>query len=345
MTQHPVLENVLCRLSLELPYPAVGLGPDVAHLVSQRVQQVGAGRVQVRAGPVDRQPHALEQVPVASPLRLPDGAVASPGGAGVAVAAQAQLGFLVRNVPAQPVERVYLGRGGGNAAEHPGQRALDFLGQAEPDEGIEHERGIADPPVPVVVVAVAADSLRQRRGGGGRHGAGGGEGEELEREYAAQDQVTVVALVGHRLAPPAPGFLAGLPAAPDFRGRWHHQRRLAGRDEGEQRMFAGPRDELPAELARAHFRLACRSVTSTSIRSATCRIGASLSLAHGRARWNSVPAATRHRIGTSPRSGLMSRASSAQGSGPFVPWLSESMTRTAPSRVLNVVSSTLVPGR
>jgi hypothetical protein len=83
-----------------------------------------------------------------------------------------------------------------------------------------------------------------------------------------------------------------------------------------------------------------RSVTSTIIRSPTCRIGASRSLAHGRARWNSVPAATRQRIGTSPRSGLMSRASSAQGSGPFAPWLSESMTRTAPSRVLNVVSST-----
>jgi len=54
---------------------------------------------------------------------------------------------------------------------------------------------------------------------------------------------------------------------------------------------------------------------------------------------------TRHRIGTSPLSGRMSRASSAQGSGPFAPWLSESITRTFPSPVLNVVSSTLVPGR
>ena len=32
-------------------------------------------------------------------------------------------------------------------------------------------------------------------------------------------------------------------------------------------------------------------------------------------------------------------------SGPFAAWLSESMTLTVPPRVLNVVSSTLVPGR
>ena len=87
------------------------------------------------------------------------------------------------------------------------------------------------------------------------------------------------------------------------------------------------------------------SVTRTTIRLPACRIGTSRILAHGRARWNSVPAATRHRIGTSPCSGLMSRASSAQGSGPLAPWLSESSTRTVPPRVLNVVSSTLVAGR
>ncbi len=32
-------------------------------------------------------------------------------------------------------------------------------------------------------------------------------------------------------------------------------------------------------------------------------------------------------------------------SSPFAAWLSESMTLTVPPRVLNVVSSTLVPGR
>ena len=87
------------------------------------------------------------------------------------------------------------------------------------------------------------------------------------------------------------------------------------------------------------------SVTRTTIRLPACRIGTSRILAHGRVRWNSVPAAARQRIGTSPCSGLMSRASSVHGSGPLAPWLSESSTRTLPSRVLNVVSSTLVPGR
>jgi len=76
-----------------------------------------------------------------------------------------------------------------------------------------------------------------------------------------------------------------------------------------------------------------------------CSNGTSRVLAHGRTRWNSVPGATRHRIGTSPSAGRISRASSAHGSSPFAAWFSESITRTVPSRVLNVLSSTLVPGR
>ena len=46
-------------------------------MIPERVEQVGAGRVQVGAGPVHRQPHAFEQVPVGSQLRLADGVVAA----------------------------------------------------------------------------------------------------------------------------------------------------------------------------------------------------------------------------------------------------------------------------
>lgn len=66
---------------VKLPDPAVRLGPDVAHVVAQRVEQVGAGRIQVGARTVDGEPHALKQVAVAPELRLADGAIAAPGGA------------------------------------------------------------------------------------------------------------------------------------------------------------------------------------------------------------------------------------------------------------------------
>ncbi len=239
---------------VEFPDPAVRLGPDVADPVAQLVQQVRAGRVEVRSGPVHGQPYAFEQVSVASPLRLPHGAVAVAGRMGVAVAAQPQFRLAVRRVPAQAVEGMDLRGRGRDAAQHPGQRALDFLGEAELDERVEHERGVADPSVPVVVVAVAADPLRQRAGGRRRHGPGRRVGEKLERQYAAQHQVVVLAAVGNCLAPLPPGLLAGLPPRPYLRGGRHYQRRVVGRDEGEQRVLPRLGGELAAELAQPQLR-------------------------------------------------------------------------------------------
>lgn len=119
---------------VEFPYTAVGFGPDVAHVVPQRVEQVGAGRVQVRTGPVHRQPHAFEQVPVASQLRLADGVVAASYRHRVAVTAQPQFGLLVGRVAAQAVEGMDDRCRRGDTAQHPGERALHFLGQAEADD-------------------------------------------------------------------------------------------------------------------------------------------------------------------------------------------------------------------
>ena len=204
-------------------------------------------------GPVHRQPHALEQVAVGPPLRLADGPVAGPGRAGVLVAAQPQLGLGVGHVPAQPVERVDLRCRGRDAAQHPGQRALDRLGQPELDERVEHERGIPDPAVPVVVVAVTAHLLGQRRGGGGRHGSRGRIGQQLEHERAAHHEFTVVALIGHAAGPLAPRLLRFLPALAYVAGRGQDQRCVVGRDERQQGVAALAGNELAAELAQARL--------------------------------------------------------------------------------------------
>jgi len=60
----------------QFPDPAIRLGPDVAYPVPEGGEQVRARAVAVRARAIDRQPHALEQVTVVSPLRQVDRAVA-----------------------------------------------------------------------------------------------------------------------------------------------------------------------------------------------------------------------------------------------------------------------------
>ncbi len=87
------------------------------------------------------------------------------------------------------------------------------------------------------------------------------------------------------------------------------------------------------------------SASSPMSRLPACSSGTPRHLAQGRPSRNMVPAVTCQRIGTRPRTGWISRASSAQGNGPFAPWFIESVTRTVPAPVVNVVSSTLVPGR
>lgn len=58
-----------------------------------------------------------------------------------------------------------------------------------------------------------------------------------------------------------------------------------------------------------------------------------------------MPGVTRQRIGTCPRTATISLASSGHASSPATSLLSASVTRTCPPSVVNVVSSTLVPGR
>jgi hypothetical protein len=68
---------------------------------------------------------------------------------------------------------------------------MDFLGQAEAGQGVQGERGVADPGETIVIVAIPADGFRQRCGGRRHAGAGGRHGQQPQRERAADHCLSV----------------------------------------------------------------------------------------------------------------------------------------------------------
>ena len=70
-----------------------------------------------------------------------------------------------------------------------------LLGEAEPQQRVERERGVADPRVAVVPVATAAELLGEARRGRRDDPAGGPEGEQLQRERRAVHHLAPAALV------------------------------------------------------------------------------------------------------------------------------------------------------
>jgi hypothetical protein len=166
---------------LELPHPRVLVRPEERdavdavreHLPRLRVEHVALRDIQVRR---------LEQVAPRSELELRGGRVAVADGTGIAIAAK-----VVERLPAggrtaaEVIERPEVGRGLPDSAEEPCERLLYLLGQAEANEGVEREGGVAHPRVAVVVVLIAADRLRERRRRRGRDAAVRGVDEELER--------------------------------------------------------------------------------------------------------------------------------------------------------------------
>jgi hypothetical protein len=99
---------------------------------------------------------------------------------------------------------------GADVAGHELHERLRLAGEAEAEQGVDAEGGVADPDVAVVPVALAAELFGEAGGGGGDDGAGGGVGQEFEGEGGAVDH----------LAPAAPVAGLGDPAPPvgDRRG-------------------------------------------------------------------------------------------------------------------------------
>ncbi len=148
--------------------------------------------------------------------------------------------------------------------DDPGQEGVRLLGEPEIEEGLERQRGVAQPAVAVVPVARAADRLGQRGRGRRHHRSRGGEGEELQGQGAADNVVAVGSVVAAARRPPAPPREARLDPAPGLLAEGRQDRRLlVGEGDREVAALAGAEGrgavDAGAVLARGEGDLAAQA--------------------------------------------------------------------------------------
>ena len=129
------------------------------------------------------------------------------------------------------------------AVGEPAHERRGLLGEAEPEQAVERERGVADPRVAVVPVALAADLLGQRGRRRGDERAGRRVGEQLQRERGAVDHLAPAPAVARLLQPAAPV------ARPSPRTR----RRLALRVRAADVVRGHALEHVRVRLARRHL--------------------------------------------------------------------------------------------
>ena len=164
----------------------------------------------------------VEQLAVDVELELAGGAVSDShrGGAHVALEVrELELGKVRAAVdPVHQLQRAG-GRSGRVARAHAdeGAERLRLLREAEPEQRVEGEGGVANPGVAVVPVPAAAELLREARRRGRDDGAGRRERQQLEREGGAVDELAPPAGVRRLREPLEPvrdGRLEQAPAPP-----------------------------------------------------------------------------------------------------------------------------------
>ena len=222
----------------DLPHPLIGLAPvresrfhlPLEHRPAALVQPVPGTAVQV--GRVEQDPpHIL--------LALVPGAVADPDRPGPVVARQVVedlLGELALAAdPVHDLQVLLLSR-------HVRQEVEEVVGfpvQAQRVQAPQHERGIAEPGVPVVIGAVPAGRLRQGAGRGRQQRPGGRVDQALQRQRRPQ-QVLAPRVIGE--------VAAAEPFVPEVAGCGQPVVRLAERlrrgriapGQGAEHLLSGP---------------------------------------------------------------------------------------------------------
>ena len=204
----------MLALAADLPDPlvrAVPVGAHPVHVAHDVLPELPGDRRAVLVVEVDR----VEQLAVDVELELARGTVPHTDGAGLAVALQVVEGELVQLATAvdavddleRPVRVV--GDARLAAVAEPADKRTHLVGEADPEEPVERERGVADPGVAVVPVPVPADVLGQAGRRRGDDGAGGLEGQQLEQERAPADGLAPPPGVGAAVEP-VPPVVGGL---------------------------------------------------------------------------------------------------------------------------------------
>src|SRR5262245_6223925 len=174
-----------------LPDAFVGLVPVVAHPidgVGDPLPEIVAGRLRVLVVEVE----GIDELAVDIELELTVGGVADAHRARAAITfevVERSLEQLLAAVDAVNDLEVG-GMVGPRAMADPVDEIAGFVGQAQPDEPVERERGIAGPRVAVVPVAHAPDLFGKAEGGGGHDGAGVPAVQELQGQRGTMHLVT-----------------------------------------------------------------------------------------------------------------------------------------------------------
>ena len=211
-----------------------------SHSHSSDLDEIHPGVVGDRLGVLVVEVDRVDQLAVDVELELLGRAVSDPDGRRAGVALEVVEHGLLEVGPAvdavHDLKRAVTAAGRlAEAVGEPAHERLRLLGEAEPQERVEGEGGVADPGVAVVPVALAAELLGKARGRRGHDGARGPVGEQLQRERGAV----------HRLAPAAAVRAVVEPAPPVLHGVVERLRGLLVGDERRQRT-AHPR-RLQAE--------------------------------------------------------------------------------------------------
>ena len=154
--------------------------------------------------------HGVERLAVDVELQLVGGAVADPDRPRPAPALQVAEGLLGQIGGAvHPVHDLQRPRAVarllGDPLPQPVAERAGLLAVAQAEQGVDGERGVPDPGVPVVPVALAADLLGQPHGGGGDRRPGRGVGHQLERYRGPAHHLPPAAGVGGAVDPVPPG--------------------------------------------------------------------------------------------------------------------------------------------
>jgi hypothetical protein len=180
-----------------------------------------AGLQTVDVGQVDR----VHRLAVDVQLQLVGGAVADAHRAGAAPALEVverlldQVGAAVH--PVHDLQRAAaVRRAVGGAVQQPPAERGGFIEVAQAEQGVDGERAVPDPGVPVVPVALAAGLLGQPGGRRGHQRAAGRVRHQLQRHRGP----------GHHLPPAAVVGRAVQPAPPELRGLVLQSLRLLGGD-------------------------------------------------------------------------------------------------------------------
>src|SRR5581483_1984890 len=201
---HELRIGVMARRSAHLPNARIGACPQLAYRTREAQQQIALVSVE-RAAAFHETESGEHDLPVNVELKLIVRGVSDPHRFESAVALQMrQLALGQRRLAVDVVEHLQARLSEPGGVQQPTQEGARFGDETQIDEGLQYQRGVAQPAVAIVPIARTAGTFRQRSGGGGDDSAGQAVGQQLEGDRATQHRFSMIASVAALVTPALP---------------------------------------------------------------------------------------------------------------------------------------------